>query len=54
MRLTQDAEHKLQMLKVDTADARQRAKFLTDSCQLAIQKWQTKVSEMQAQIRKVH
>jgi len=39
MRLIQDAEHKLHMLKVDTADAKQRAKSLTDACSLAIQKW---------------
>lgn len=54
MRLTQDADHKLHMLKVDTADAKQRAKSLTDACQLSIQKWATKVAEMQTQVRRVH
>ncbi len=32
MRLTQDAEHKLHMLKADTADAKLRAKTLSDAC----------------------
>ena len=54
MRLVQDAEHKLHMLKADTADAKQRSKTLAESCQLSIQKWQTKVSEMQEQIRRAH
>lgn len=39
MRLTQDADHKLHMLRADTADARQRAKALAAACSLAIQKW---------------
>lgn len=36
IRLTQAAEHKLHMLRADTADAKQRSKALADSCQLAI------------------
>jgi len=36
MRLSQDAEHKLHMLRADTADAKQRAKALSDACTLAI------------------
>jgi len=39
MRVSQDAEHKLHMLKTDTADAKQRAKAFSDACSLAIQKW---------------
>ncbi len=42
------------MLKADTADARQRYKAMADSCQLSIQKWQTKVVEMQDQIMRAH
>jgi chromosome segregation ATPase len=54
MRLAQDAEHKLHMLKSDTADAKQRSKTLAESCALSIQKWQTRVTEMQEQIRRAH
>lgn len=54
LRLAQDAEHKLHMLRADTADAKQRSKALGDSCQLAIQKWQTKVTEMQERIKAAH
>jgi len=39
MRLAQDAEHKLHMLKADTADAKQRSKAMAEQCQLSISKW---------------
>jgi hypothetical protein len=39
MRLAQDAQHKLHMLKADTDDAKVRSKAMSETCQLAIQKW---------------
>ena len=54
IRLTQAAEHKLHMMRADTADAKQRSKALADSCQLAIQKWQTRVTEMEDKIKSAH
>lgn len=42
------------MLKADTADAKQRYKAMADACQLSIQKWQTKVVEMQDDIQRAH
>jgi len=45
-----DERHKIEMLKVDTADAIRRAERMKNSCTQTIQQWQNRVNIMQRQV----
>ena len=50
VQVVMDGRHKVEMLKVDTADAIRRAERMEHSCSHAISQWQNRVNVMQRQV----